>query len=201
MATNQGFKSFVPVPNRLNAQYLYHWLRANRAYLESQGNGATFKEVSKAIVGRIEIPLPDISEQRRVAAILDQADDLRRQRRRAIESAKTLSRAIFLNTFGDPTTNTKAWPRKTLGSVSLRFSDGPFGSNLKTEHYVNEGVRVIRLQNIGTGEFLDADRAFISEAHFKTLQKQPVFQVTYLLERLAILIYVLSSNQIIFRSP
>ncbi len=60
MATNQGFKSFVPFPERLNAKYLYHWLRKNRAYLESLGGngGATFKEVSKAVVSAIEIPLP-----------------------------------------------------------------------------------------------------------------------------------------------
>lgn len=60
MATNQGFKSFIPHKESTDAKYLYHWLKANRSYLDSLGNGATFKEVSKAGVSRIEIPLPPI---------------------------------------------------------------------------------------------------------------------------------------------
>lgn len=73
MATNQGFKSFVPIPGKLDAKFLYYWLRKSHDYLNSLGNGATFKEVSKAIVSRIEIPLPPIAEQKRIAAILDKS--------------------------------------------------------------------------------------------------------------------------------
>jgi type I restriction enzyme S subunit len=54
------------------------------------------------------------------------------------------------------------------------ITDGPFGSNLKTEHYTSEGARVIRLQNIGDGEFKD-EKAFISLTHFETLRKHRVF--------------------------
>jgi type I restriction enzyme, S subunit len=54
------------------------------------------------------------------------------------------------------------------------ITDGPFGSNLKTEHYVNEGPRVIRLQNIGDGVYIDVE-AHISQAHFERLQKHRVF--------------------------
>ena len=49
------------------------------------------------------------------------------------------------------------------------ITDGPFGSNLKTSHYTDSGPRVIRLQNIGEGEFLD-ERAHISQAHFDRLR-------------------------------
>jgi type I restriction enzyme S subunit len=54
------------------------------------------------------------------------------------------------------------------------ITDGPFGSNLKTEHYTDSGPRVIRLQNIGDGEFHD-ERAHISLAHFQKLRKHQVF--------------------------
>jgi type I restriction enzyme S subunit len=54
------------------------------------------------------------------------------------------------------------------------ITDGPFGSNLKTEHYMNSGPRVIRLQNIGDGVYVD-EEAHISEAHFERLQKHRVF--------------------------
>lgn len=51
--------------------------------------------------------------------------------------------------------------------------DGPFGSNLKTEHYVDRGPRVVRLQNIGDGVFRD-EHAHISESHFERLRKHEV---------------------------
>jgi type I restriction enzyme S subunit len=51
--------------------------------------------------------------------------------------------------------------------------DGPFGSNLKTAHYTDEGPRVIRLQNIGEGIFVDED-AHISWNHFSTLTRHSV---------------------------
>jgi type I restriction enzyme S subunit len=118
MATNQGFKSFVPNRERVHAKFLYHWLRRNRPYLESLGNGATFKEVSKAVVARIEIPLPPLPEQRRIAEILDKADALRAKRRAALAELDTLTQSIFLDMFGDPATNPKGWPVKRIEEIT-----------------------------------------------------------------------------------
>ncbi len=117
MATNQGFKSFVPDPKRVEAKYLYHWLRWNRPNLERLGNGATFKEVSTATVSRVEIPLPSLPNQRRIAAILDKADDLRAKRRAALARLDMLTQAIFVEMFGDPAANPRGWPRRRLGEV------------------------------------------------------------------------------------
>jgi len=73
--------------------------------------------------------------------------------------------------FGDPATNPKRFPIRLVGELASKFSDGPFGSNLKSEHYTDAGIRVIRLQNIGIGEFMNNDEAFISESHFARLKK------------------------------
>lgn len=100
MATNQGFKSLVPKPDLLDAKYLYHWLRANKRHLQSLGNGATFKEISKATVARVQLPVPPLEEQSRIAAILDQADALRAKRRRLLAHLDDLTHAIFLDMFG-----------------------------------------------------------------------------------------------------
>jgi type I restriction enzyme S subunit len=99
MATNQGFKSFMPDPNRVSAKYLYHWLRANRATITALGVGVTFKEVSKAIVSNIEISLPDLAEQRRIAAVLDKVQELTSSHQEAIDKLlilyKSLAKAAF----------------------------------------------------------------------------------------------------------
>lgn len=65
----------------------------------------------------------------------------------------------------------QGWTEVALGDLALQMRDGPFGSNLKSSHYVDDGVRVIRLQNIGIGEFVDDDAAYISEDHFQSLPK------------------------------
>jgi len=171
MATNQGFKSFVPNRERTEPKFLYWWLRTNRSFLESLGNGATFKEVSKATVSRVEIPLPPLAEQRRIADLLDRAEALRAKRRTTLAQLDSLTQFIFLDLFGDPAINPKGWPLKAIGDLAVKFSDGPFGSNLKTEHYTGTGVRVVRLQNIGVGEFIDDDVAYVSEDHFARLKK------------------------------
>jgi type I restriction enzyme S subunit len=158
MATNQGFKSFVPDANRVEPSFLYHWLRAHRAHLESLGNGATFKEVSKAVVSRVEIELQPLPEQRRIADILDKADAIRRKRKQAIALTEELLRSAFLEMFGDPVTNPKGWPVKPLGELLAFLTSGSRGW---AQHYADSGETFLRIQNVRK-DLLDlSDVAFV----------------------------------------
>lgn len=72
----------------------------------------------------------------------------------------------------------KGWAWATLDQCAIdedAITDGPFGSNLKSEHYTDSGPRVIRLQNIGDGRFLDA-RAHVSEERYERLRKHAVVE-------------------------
>jgi type I restriction enzyme S subunit len=100
MATNQGFKSLIP-SEEVDASYLYWWLRTNRRSLEARGRGATFKEISRTVTAEVELPLPPLEEQKRIAAILDKADDLQARRRAAITHLDSLTQAIFQARFGE----------------------------------------------------------------------------------------------------
>lgn len=77
MATNQGFKSLVPDPSRIDPRFLCVWLRRHRAQIESLGSGATFKEVSKRVVEGIHISLPPLTEQRQFGHVLDTVEAMR----------------------------------------------------------------------------------------------------------------------------
>ncbi len=123
----------------------------------------------------LEISLPPLSEQRRIVEILDQADRLRRLRAEAGAKAERILPALFIKMFGDPATNPMGWPCLPLSDLAVKLSDGPFGSNLKTSHYTADGVRVLRLQNVGVGILLDDDKAFISLDHFVSLSKHECF--------------------------
>ncbi|WP_198030659.1 restriction endonuclease subunit S [Alcanivorax jadensis] len=116
MCTNQGFKSLIP-GEKIDGLYLYYCMLAHSEKLQALGNGATFKEVSKKIVEGFEIPLPPLSEQKRIATILDKADAIRRKRQQAIQLTDEFLRAVFLDMFGDPVTNPKGWEIAKLSDV------------------------------------------------------------------------------------
>lgn len=148
IATNQGFKSFVPDSGVLDANYLLRWLKANRTYLEGLGNGATFKELSKAAVGRVEIPLPPLIQQRRIAAILNLADDLRRMRRTALELLSRFDTALFAQMFDNPLVGESRFPIRQLGDICSIIRDGTH----KTPTYVASGIPFVTVKNIVGGE-------------------------------------------------
>lgn len=176
MATNQGFKSFVPEAELLDAKFLFHWLRANRAQLESLGNGATFKEISKATVSRIPILLPPVSEQRRIAAILDQADALRAKRREALAHLDSLTQSIFIEMFGESGEIHQKWPSRKLGELLSFLTSGSRGW---AQHYADRGALFLRIQNVGRDALDLSDVAFVNppesaEARRTQLQKGDV---------------------------
>jgi type I restriction enzyme S subunit len=61
------------------------------------------------------------------------------------------------------------WSVVPLRRVTISRCDGPFGSGLKSTHYVDSGIRVVRLQNIGHNEFKASDAAYISDEHYAAL--------------------------------
>jgi type I restriction enzyme S subunit len=109
MCTNQGFKSVVPGAE-VDSHYLYYCLKRLVPRIRAMGNGATFKEVSKEVMERVEIPLPPHrSDQERIVDILDKADAIRRKRRQALAETSALPRAVFLEMFGDPLASPSAY--------------------------------------------------------------------------------------------
>lgn len=90
--------------------------------------GTTRAKLTKGKATSIPIPLPPLAEQRRIAAILDQADALRQKRRQAIAKLDQLLQSVFLDMFGDPNTNPHQLEVSTLGEL-LDFKTGKLDSN------------------------------------------------------------------------
>ena len=174
VATNQGFKSFVPDRSKLDPDFLYHWLRCNRESLERLGVGATFKEVSKGIVSRIQIPLPPLEEQRRIAAILDKAEELRAKRRATLALLDQLPQAIFLEMFA----NSNTYRDFSVGELASKghggIRTGPFGSQLLHSEFTNSGVSVLGIDNAVKNTFQWAERRYISARKYEELKRYTV---------------------------
>jgi type I restriction enzyme S subunit len=135
ISTNQGFVNFVCGP-RIQPEYLAYWLRAKKPTLERLANGATFKEISRGTVRKLEIKVPDRAEQARVVDLLSRAENMVRMRREAEQRAKEIIPALFLDMFGDPGTNPKGWGIESLAEVAA------IESPLQTPNFVTEATEV-----------------------------------------------------------
>ena len=116
MYCNQGFKNLI-CSGSVDSKYLYFFLSSKTDYLNSLGRGATFKEISKTIVENIEIPLPEISEQRAIAALFEKLMKLIQLRKAELEELDRLVKSRFIELFGDPIDNTMGLKTMPLGEV------------------------------------------------------------------------------------
>ena len=122
---------FVTITTRkdVNTKFVYYFLSSNIHLLERGFKGAGLKHLSKAFLEEIEIPLPDFETQNKIVAILDKAKAILDKREETIRKYNELLRALFLDMFGDPVTNNKAWEVDLLSNLAKlergRFSPRP----------------------------------------------------------------------------
>ncbi|MEV0049034.1 restriction endonuclease subunit S [Saccharopolyspora shandongensis] len=126
-----GTKVLTSKPD-IDTKYLYHYMRTLR--IPNAGYSRHFK-----FLRRHDIYFPVLDEQRRIAAVLDQADALRTQRREALTQLDELTQSIFLDMFGNPLFNRKSWPtlsfrecgQVTTGATPPRDSKEAFGQHIE----------------------------------------------------------------------
>ena len=112
------------------------------------GVGGSLLRARPAEVFKIQVPLPPLAEQKRIATILDAADALRAKRREALAELDALLRSTFLDMFGDPVTNPKGLDIELLGEL---IEKGPQNGLYKPERYYGSGVRILRIDGFHSG--------------------------------------------------
>ena len=95
-------------------------------------NGVAQPQITRQSLKHIQIPLPPLEEQKRIAGILDAADILRAKRRESLAKLDDLLQSTFLDMFGDPVTNPKGWEVKSIGGDLQRTKMAPTGSSKKS---------------------------------------------------------------------
>ena len=133
---------------RLDRRFLYYCLRQPKMIelATARCGGANLPRLSPKTLAEFRIPLPPLAEQKRIAAILDKADAIRRKRQDAIALTEEFLRSAFLDMFGDPVTNPKGWEVRPLNQISEVLT----GYAFKSKEYVGEGegVRLCRGANV-----------------------------------------------------
>lgn len=142
----------------VDPEYFFYAATAAVREMVSRVHGSTMQHITKDRFESIQIPLPDLSEQQRIADRLEAADRLRRMRRYALELSDTFLPAAFIKLFGDPQSNPKNWPKCYLGDVILSAQDGPHVS----PEYCKQGVPFLSTRNVRPGEIVWDDLKYIS---------------------------------------
>ena len=108
-------------PTKADPNYIAYWLKSPTfmAWRDSQANGVNIQNLRPNEVREIEIPLPPLTEQKRIASLLACADRLRQLRRTAHELDNTIIRSVFLEMFGDPVSNSMGWEVETIQDVVI----------------------------------------------------------------------------------
>jgi type I restriction enzyme S subunit len=149
---------------KLESRFLWHWLDHTRPILSAKAKGATFKQVNRQDIKELEITLPPIAEQKRIAAILDKAEELRELRRQALRELDAIAQSIFTEMFGDPATNSKDWMKLPLTELCDPdgIKCGPFGTQLNCEEYQEYGVPLWGIKHVNAN-FGIKTHEFVSE--------------------------------------
>ena len=174
MATNQGFKN-ITINNSGNAEFLYYLLQTKKNCMLDLAIGSTFLEISKTALIKIPLQIPMHDEQSKIADALSDIDNLVV----VLEKQIAKKKAIKQGTMQELLTGKKRlpgfpgeWETRTLHEISNEMVDGPFGSNLKTEHYTTERqVRIIQLSNIGEAGWNNANVKYTTFSHAAELQR------------------------------
>jgi type I restriction enzyme S subunit len=158
-------------PDTTKADVRFLWIQLNdESRWHRSGTGQPFIKPSDVKAHRVL--LPPLAEQRRIAEVLDRAEALRAKRRAALAQLDSLTQSLFLDLFGDPVTNSKAWKRfemteAVVGKYGIKA--GPFGSSLKKEDYAESGYRIYGQEQVIAGRF-DIGDYYIGERKYQQLK-------------------------------
>lgn len=167
---NKSSFDFVWLNYLLNTKQYRDAVRAT-----ATGTSNSMKNISKERMLDIEIPRPPINEQENIAAALSEVDELINLVEKQIDKKKAIKQGAMQELLTGKRRLpgfSGEWETRTLHEISNEMVDGPFGSNLKTEHYTTERqVRIIQLSNIGEAGWNNANVKYTTFSHAAELQR------------------------------
>lgn len=156
----------------LSPRYLWHWLDRIRPEISRKAKGATFKQVTREDIAELSLPLPTISEQERISAILDSAADIQRKQAVVLEDMNQYLRSLFLHLFGDPVANPRGLTEKPISEIAT-VTTGNTPSR-EVSAYYGDHIEWIKSDNINTpSHFLTKATEGLSETGLRVGRSVP----------------------------
>ncbi len=157
---------FRPDSSLADSSWLVHRINSSgfRNEISTWVTGTTRQRISRGNLSHLKFPLPPLDEQRRIAAILDKADAIRRKRQESIRLAEEFLRSAFLDIFGDPVTNPKGWNVIRLEDIADIQSGITKGRKLNGQKTIS--LPYMRVANVQDGH--------ISLGEIKEIEATPI---------------------------
>jgi type I restriction enzyme S subunit len=163
----------IRTSSRIDKKFLFYLLGKITREVIDNGRGIAMIHATKSGMENIQIPLPPLPIQQKIADVLDRASALIEKRKAQIEKLNLLVKSRFIEMFGDPVTNPMGWNmpciEETVSEDKNSLKAGPFGSSLKKEHYVKFGYKIYGQEQVITGDAHYGDY-YISEDKYLNLQ-------------------------------
>ena len=130
----------------IHFEYLYYFLEGYVEKLREMSIGGVIKYIKLGMLTEAKIPLPPLEMQKKIAAVLEKADQLCKDCQQMEQELNSLAQSVFIDMFGDPVTNPKDWKRSIL-EAEIQFLTS--GSRGWAKHYDDTGDGIfIRIQNV-----------------------------------------------------
>lgn len=169
-----NFTAILRAKESIHSKYLFYFLfNLHKAKVtltfQNKTTGIINLKLNR-LIEKVKIPLPPLPIQGRIAAILDQADALRRKDQELLERYDALAQSVFLDMFGDPVRNEKGWEIKQLQELSTKILSGTTPRGGRTV-YVEKGILFLRSQNVWRNRLELDDVAFIDKKTHAKMSK------------------------------
>lgn len=144
--------------DHLDVRYLYYFMRSYVGRLRELSIGGVIKYIKLGYLTEAKIPIPSISEQRRITAILDKGEDLIANRAASLALLSQVEKLTFLDLFGDPQVNPMGWPLLPMRKL---FSEAPVFGTMTPATEELKGWLCLRVANIQNWRLDLADRKYV----------------------------------------
>jgi type I restriction enzyme S subunit len=162
-----------------DARYLRHFLVSDdfhRQFMQTvSGVGGSLLRARPKYVAKIKISLPPLEEQRRIAAILDKAQDIKTLCDKAEKLSEIADRSLFLHYFAEQPGVNEITLEDIVDRKANAIRTGPFGSQLLHSEFTEAGIAVLGIDNAVTNNFTWGKRRYISEEKYRQLERYTVF--------------------------
>ena len=163
--TNQAIAGLtIKDTNKLNTDYLYYYLKSKKNYVTKISRGVAQNNINMSMLKSFELPLPEISRQEEIVAILDKVLAIIKDRQHELQKLDELIKARFIELFGDPIVNSMSWPEELIGDSCFVTKLAGF-EYTQYIHYKDSGdVVMVKAQNVKNGKLNRKDLSYISKA-------------------------------------
>ena len=176
-----GFIILRPKKSVIDTTFLNHLLLSNFFQRDKDElcSGATQKAINNGNFKKLEIPLPSLEQQKKIAAILDVADTYRQKTKALIEKYDALAQSLFNEMFNQKQILVENWNKVSFKEIvndkKGAMRTGPFGSDLLHSEFVSDGIPVLGIDNAVLNKFQWKQRRFITPEKYEKLKRYTIF--------------------------